>query len=402
MKKDVNVDYAKLVVVFSACVILVVFPCILINWCLENCPLYIGATIGILPIASMLGVVAFTGKSGKLFEKLVYIKYNKNYPILYKFDDEPKRYRWKKATDVESLIESGDVLLRRHDDYIDGLVLLQNSYYSHAGLAEKDEITGKVYVHHALGKSGVNKEPYEKFAKCDDIAVLRFNGGKGHEEYLQKFSDSKFYKTSMDSKKLEKYTRFIEIYAPNLSGNNQRTFEMTNVRNIVDDTDEKILFKGEKAGIVELRLFDKYKESIDNGTFTPPPREEYIPLVLELAKGSVGVPYDYNFNFQNFKSMSCVEFVWFCYKSLFPIHQVKRRVYTFFDFIKTFVMVPDNFLASKAFDLVYCSMEDVGTNKYKLLHNIKSRHIKFWNVIARLVLLQLVLFMTISLILWFI
>jgi hypothetical protein len=395
MKKDVTVDNYKLWLVVLVCLALVIVPCILISHCLNNCPNYVGYSVGLLPIVSMMGVVAFTRKPGGIFEKLVYIKYNKKYPFIYRFDDEPKRYRWKKATDVESLIESGDVLLRRHDDYIDGLVLLQNSYYSHVGLAEKDELTGKVYVHHALGKPGVTKEPYEKFAKCDDIAVLRFNGGKGLSEYLKKFSDSKFYKTNMASKKLEKYTRFIEVYAPKMSGNNQRTFEMTNVRNIVDDTDEKIMFNGEKAGVVELRLFDKYKESIDNGNFTPPTKEEYIPLVLTLAKGSAGVPYDYNFNFQNFKSMSCVEFVWFCYKSLFPIHQVKRRVYTFFDFIKTFVMVPDNFLASKAFDLVYCSMDGIGTNKYKLLHYIKSRHVKFWNVIARLVVLQVIIFISI-------
>jgi hypothetical protein len=353
----------------------------------------IGALFGFLPLILITLAILRSGSIRNIIEKLTYVKYKRVFPLIYFYDEEPKNYRWTERLQIESKIESGDVILRRHDDYLDGLILLQNSYFSHVGIAEKDETNGHVYVHHALGKTGVTKDSFEKFAKCDDIAVLRFNGGIGLGEYLKKTSNSVFYKENKESKDLENKPRYSEIYIPGIEERNRKTFEMRDVRQLLYQTDDNIMFKGEMAEKVELRMFDRLTKEINEGKFQPPAKEAYIPLMMTLANNSKGTPYDFNFNFQNFKKMSCVEFVWFCYKSLFPVHQVKRRVYTFFNFIRTFVMVPDLFLGSKAFDLIYCNIAGTGTNKYKLLQKIRSQHLRFWDFFLEIILIQIVLFL---------
>lgn len=393
MNKDLNIDHLKLCVVFVFCLLLMITPCIVLNYYISKDKIYLGIFFGFLPIILVTLAILRSGNLKNIIGRLTYVKYKRVFPLIYFYDEEPKYYRWPDSRSVEAKIESGDVILRRHDDYLDGLILLQNSYFSHVGLAEKDETNGQVYVHHALGKSGVTKDSFEKFAKCDDIAVLRFNGGEGLAEYLKKTSNNIFYKENKDSKDLESKPRYSEIYIPGIEERNRKTFGMRDVRQLLYHTDDNIMYNGEMAEKAELRLFDRLTREINEGKFNPPHKNEYIPLMMTLANKSKGVPYDFDFNFQNFKKMSCVEFVWFCYKSLFPIHQVKRKVFTFFNFIRTFVMVPDLFLGSKAFDLIYCNMDGIGTNKYKLMHKIRFLHLKFWYFFLALVLIQVLLFL---------
>ncbi|MGZ5254212.1 MAG: hypothetical protein ACXWV4_07635 [Flavitalea sp.] len=393
MNKDLTIDHLKLIFVGLICLALMIAPCIVLNIFINKGETKLGIIFGFLPIISVTGAILRSGNFKDIIGKLTYVKYRKQFPLYYYYDEEPKYFRWPDSRSVESRIESGDVILRRHDEYLDGLILLQNSYYSHVGIAEKDENTGQVSVHHALGKSGVTKHSFEKFAKCDDIAVLRFNGGNGLGEYLKKTSNSVFYKENKESKDLEAKPRYSEVYIPGIEKRNRKTFEMKNVRPLLYHTEDNFMHQGEMAEKLELSLFDRLTREINEGNFNPPKPDEYIPLMMSLANQSEGIPYDFDFNFQNFKKMSCVEFVWFCYKSLFPIHQVKRRVFTFFGFIRTFVMVPDLFLGSKAFDLIYCSMSDVENNKYKLLHKIRFQHLKFWNFFMILIGIQVVLFL---------
>lgn len=393
MNKDFSFDHLKLLAVVAFCLALMIVPCIVLSCFIRRGDPLIGTFFGFLPIILVTLAIIRSGKIRNIIERLTYVKYKRVFPLIYFYDEEPKHYRWPDSRSVEAKIESGDVILRRHDDYLDGLILLQNSYFSHVGIAEKDDTNGQVYVHHALGKSGVTKDSFEKFAKCDDIAVLRFNGGDGLGEYLKKTSNNIFYKENKESKDLEAKPRYSEIYIPGIEERNRKTFGMRDVRQLLYHTDDDIMHEGEMAEKAELRLFDRLTKEINEGMFFPPERKEYIPLMMTLANKSKGTPYDFDFNFQNFKKMSCVEFVWFCYKSLFPIHQVKRRVYTFFNFIRTFVMVPDLFLGSKAFDLIYCNIEDIGTNKYKLLHKIHSQHLKFWDFFLEIILIQIILFL---------
>lgn len=68
---------------------------------------------------------------------------------------------------IMSLLEPGDVILRRYDAYVSGLMI--PGYFTHAGVYVGDD-----QIIHVLG-SGICKEDILTFTRCDDIAILRHN-----------------------------------------------------------------------------------------------------------------------------------------------------------------------------------------------------------------------------------
>lgn len=391
MNKTDNSDEFLLSMVFIGVIMLLTIPCYIINdqWLSIN-PWFFWSVV-LLPLISILVAMILSGNTFRIFGKLPYIKYRPRLPLFFYYDEKPDKYRYRECDKLQSLIQDGDVLLRRHDYYIDGLILLQNAYYSHAGIAFKDKESGKVKVYHALGATGVTDDLLENFSRCDDLAVLRFNPNKDLGPYLKKHSNNAFFKNDKKGQQLVSKIKNPQIRIPNGDKKTKMTFDMKNVRDLVASNELRLMIHEKPANEVELRIFDDIYENIQTGNYKPPTADVYIPIVLELAEQSKGTPYDYDFNFQNFKTMSCVEFVWFCYKSLFPIHQVKRRIFTYFGFIRTFVLVPDLFAASPAFDLVYSGIEGIGTNKKKLLQYIKRTRVRFWNFILIVVFCQFTL-----------
>lgn len=346
----------------------------------------------LLPFLSIIAAILLTGNLRGVFGKLPYIKYRHEFPLLYYYDDKPRHYRYKCYEDITGLIKTGDILLRRHDHYIDGLVLRQNSYYTHAGIALKNEETGTVQVYHAIGSLGVSLQNIEDFARCDDIAVLRFNPKAYMQEYLRKHSRSGFVQTrGLNSKRVSKVEQ-VKVSIPDrnkVKGANH--FDLRDVRSLIENNDLEIYIDGRSAKEIELELYDELSQRIKEGNYEPPSEDRIIPLIMGLAEGSKGVPYDFDFNFINFRTMSCVEFVWFCYKGLFPIHQVRRKIFKYFGFINTYILVPDLFLASHSFDLVYSGMEGVNHNKFRLQKIIREDRIRFWNFTFYLVCCQVFL-----------
>ncbi len=396
MNKTDNSDEFLLSLVFVAVLILLVFPAWLLNnqWLSINRWLF--WTLVLLPLISIYVALLLSGNAFRVFGKLPYIKYRPRLPLLFYYDEKPERYRYKECRHIKEIIETGDVLLRRHDHYIDGLILLQNAYYSHAGIARKDDVTGAVTVYHAIGAKGVTEDVLENFSRCDDLAILRFNGNKNLGRFLKKHANASFFREDNKGKKLMSKMKNTELSIPQQQGNSKINIDLKDVRELVASPGPDIMINGQPASKVELKIYDTLVENINKGNYVTPDKDQYLPVIMKLAEGSKGIPYDYDFNFQNFKTMSCVEFVWFCYKSLFPVHQVKRRVYTYFGFIKTFVLVPDLFLASPAFDLVYSGIDSVNMNKRKLIQHTKTKRVQFWSFIATIVFLQLALLVLIS------
>lgn len=388
MNKTDNSDEFLLSMVFIAVIMLLIIPCYIINdqWLSIN-PWFFWSIV-LLPLISILFAMILSGNTFRIFGKLPYIKYRPKLPLLFYYDEKPEKYRYRECNKLQSLIQDGDVLLRRHDHYIDGLILLQNAYYSHAGIAFMDKASGKIKVYHAVGATGVTEDFIENFSRCDDLAVLRFNPKKDFGPYLKKHSNPTFFRNDKKGQELVNKIKHPQIRIPNGDKKTKMTFDMKNVRQLVASDELHLQIEGKPSSEVELKIFDDIYHNIQSGNYIPPDPGRYLPVILELAKQSKGIPYDYDFNFQNFKTMSCVEFVWFCYKSLFPIHQVKRRVYTYFGFIRTFVLVPDLFVASPAFDLIYSGIEGVGTNKKKLLQYIKRTRVRFWNFIFVVIICQ--------------
>lgn len=78
--------------------------------------------------------------------------------VAYKIKGEHQR-------EILSVLKPGDVLLRRYDHYISGLMI--PGYFTHAALYVGDD-----QVIHVTG-IGINKEDILTFLRCDNIKVLR-------------------------------------------------------------------------------------------------------------------------------------------------------------------------------------------------------------------------------------
>jgi len=73
-----------------------------------------------------------------------------------------------KGEDVRNLltiIEPGDIILRRYDHYISGLMI--PGYFTHAAI-----YTGDNKIIHMLG-DGIDKQDILTFCRCDEIAIIR-------------------------------------------------------------------------------------------------------------------------------------------------------------------------------------------------------------------------------------
>ena len=246
------------------------------------------------------------------------------------------------------------------ENYIDGLILQQNTYFTHAAIYAGTPANPVVYE--AVG-SGIKATRLKDFIKCDDFTILRpdikfidewmnkpkppitsfFKGG-GHELNIlqekpwQDFSllineienavlDSAFNSTA-GRKSFEKYI----IYSNKL---NAGKCDKCN-------TNQEKLYEG-----IKERYYDNYKLK---GFLA---NSNYQDIVCNQAKCLKGVEYDFLFNFVNSNKMSCVEFAWYCYRGLFLIHQITRKKYTFFNWFKSLIIVPDQFIESRLFKQVY-------------------------------------------------
>jgi hypothetical protein len=102
---------------------------------------------------------------------------------------------------IINLLEPGDVLLRRYDAYISGLMI--PGYFTHAGIYVGDD-----QVIHVLGK-GICKEDILTFTRCDDIAILRHNDktltSKAIGKAWEQLDKGVAYDFAFDSKSPDKF-----------------------------------------------------------------------------------------------------------------------------------------------------------------------------------------------------
>jgi hypothetical protein len=138
-------------------------------------PLYYIFIIAWLPLIIVLALGIRHGGIKGLGETLTLIKYYKYCPIFFYYDPKPLRYEVKDIEKLKELIEPGDILLRRHHRYLDGLILQQTSYFTHAALYYGEHEGRNHQIMHAMGENGVCFIDLENFAKCDDLLLLRFN-----------------------------------------------------------------------------------------------------------------------------------------------------------------------------------------------------------------------------------
>lgn len=275
-----------------------------------------------------------------------YCRYQRYAPFVLWYKPNPEMNPGIDIKKIQSVAKPGDIILRCYHYYLDSIVFSENSYFTHVGICKGENgIVDKVL--HSTGKYGVHETALETFCKCDDVAILRFSLHHNREE--------------------------------------RQVLEYINQQ----DTNDEIT-KQEQT--IYGALQTKVKQDVTNlsvqrdKTFL----EYSNQVVLERAQSLIGTPYDFGFNFHDFTRMSCVEYVWYCYKSLYPLHRIKVENFEFFDWIKMRVIIPDVFIKNDFFNYQYCSIPGV-TNKAGLIKVMDSRPRKFLQLLKGLFIWNILL-----------
>jgi len=88
------------------------------------------------------------------------------YPFFILLGHNAYKIKGTDQREIIDVIKPGDVLLRRYDHYISGLMI--PGYFTHAAI-----YVGDNHIIHVIG-GGMGKEDILTFLRCDNVVVLRF------------------------------------------------------------------------------------------------------------------------------------------------------------------------------------------------------------------------------------
>lgn len=315
-----------------------------------NFNIWIPVIIVSIPFLSFIiyGICAFFAKNSLGW--FTHCWYHRKAPFILRYLPRPTMNPEIDIQKIKATAKPGDIILRTYHNYLDSIVFSENSFFTHVGICNgKADVVDAVL--HSTGQHGVHEVPLEYFCQCDDVAILRF---------------------SLDQNKEE--TEVLNYI------NAQLDEETTH--------DERRIFKNlQKKGKEELMTISKgqYDDFLEYSN----------SVVLERAEAvkKRGTPYDFSFDFNNFETMSCVEYVWYCYKSLYPLHRIKVENFEFFNWIKMRVMIPDVFIKNDFFSYVYSNLPGV-EGKADLIRIMDKRSRKFLQLLKVMVLWNILLLLT--------
>jgi hypothetical protein len=366
--------------------------------------------ISSLPFLSVLFYLFRHSKFGKPdLGKLANIRFHKDFPLLLLYDPKGNMSAFKdEHKEAKMSLQKGDIILRRNEYYLDSLVLNQTSFFTHAGVCAGVE-KGEPKIVHAIGAGGVSKAGWFKdFIRSEDVAVLRLK-----ESELENF-DNHLTSCSLflaaENVRAAKIEKVLFELNQEEKGKIKKKIEPRRhplFRGVLSDdhlrkVDVRLAIEGEKElvrelqppipGSIQLRVYDsltcKERVSVD----------ECVDVFAEMYQIYKGRHYDYFFDFSDDNTMSCVEFVWYCFKCAFPVHKVKEAQIKWFKqfgplAVNTLVILPDDFVRSDAFEVVYTSVKKDGkmVDKTGLVNHIEANKLNPLKFIFKLVALQTVM-----------
>lgn len=340
---------------------------------------------------------------------LANIRFHKNFPLLLLYDPKGHMSAFKDGQEeAKRSLQKGDIILRRNAYYLDSLILNQASFFTHAGVCAGVE-KGEPTIVHAIGARGVSKAgPFKDFIRSEDVAVLRLKDSElvRFDTHLVSCSlfladknvraikvEKMLQQTDQEENKMNgkkgdchRRARSHPISLGVLSGD----LKKIDVAEAIDHEKELILTSTPPIpGSTQLRIFNSLK-SKDNVSI-----DECVDVFAEMYKIYKHRKYDYFFDFSDVCKMSCVEFVWYCFKCAFPVHQVKEAQIKWFKqfgplAVNTLVILPDDFVRSDAFEVIYTSVkkDDNMVDKTALINHIEANKLNPVKFILKLVALQ--------------
>ena len=100
------------------------------------------------------------------------------YPFFILFGHTTYKIKGTHQREILDTINQGDVLLRRYNNYLSGLMI--PGYFTHAAI-----YVGDNQVIHLLG-NGICKEDILTFLRCDDVVVLKYEDQSIIEEVIKR------------------------------------------------------------------------------------------------------------------------------------------------------------------------------------------------------------------------
>ena len=461
-KSHVLLNKIKLLIILFLIALLLPFTLWLMNKLLSSLnaalhlPCYILFIVAYSPIIFLFLCLIKNGGFHNITERLTDIKYYKYFPILFYYDPKPKIYKFHDVEKIKNILQPGDILLQRQNTLLDTLVLGQTSYFTHSAIYYGEYKNKKHTVFQAIGKKGVSPIGLKDFSKCDEILILRFNAElpinnsktpinpeNGAIPYFRNVSEP-------DLQILENSFNYLRR-TRNLSLRNDSTILDNAVSQLEENDNNNVSYNCPKSDdynggsvwgkIVYVKDAKKFicdeinntepkvstigKKEMDlywlfvteilhcrSDKQYKPSKIDFIKcleVIKDIAVIELHVPYDYDFNFVNSKYLSCVEYVWYCYKCLLPVHNVKRETLYYFNWIKTYVTVPDTFINSNFFDVIFTSInsnkiqtelskKDINYPKIrKDFNNFRKSYLNiFWYFILKIILWEIVISIAIS------
>lgn len=327
---------------------------------LTVCGALLAFLIAVTPYLSFIRFYARNKTDNNFVDKLAHCKYNPLFPFYFFVDAGQQKSNRIDFETIIPLVKDCDVVLRRYENYLDGLIFSQNSYFTHVGILYKDD-QNNYQVYHAEGKHGVHTSSLEDFLVCDDVAFLRFSFNTNHDE--------------------------IHI-RQHIIDDNRSTTEVPNLSDrelgVFDNMSQMVASKTTNASSHSDQKFE----------------EEYAGIILERAKSLLKTGYDFDFDFHNFEFLSCIEFVWYSFKCLFPVHQIKVMDFEYFGIFRLPVIIPDVFIKNKHFRFIYTSLPGIKT-KNQLRRKIISGSRQLRLFLLVMLTWEIIIFCSIFFFIWF-
>lgn len=310
--------------------------------------------------ASLVPVVGFLtyliGGKGGVKSRVVHCRYNPFCSFLFRYDKQPVKNERIDLGEIKRSLLPGDILLRKQRNHLDEIIFAQNSYFTHVGICTPVAGSNVLQVLHATSEKGVASTSVEEFCSCEEVAVLRFSpeGSKYQEELTGKHK----VKYDQEAKKIRRYIRKDNL-----------------------DTPAEEILKSR-----EIEIFDSLNTGINSESKTTAFwQQNYLNVVIETAKLLEGVKYDLSYDFKNFSKLSCIEYVWYSYKCLFPLHRIKVEDFEYFRCITWPVIIPDVFIKNEFFTYVYSSIPNIH-NSEQLREFVQSKPSPLWRIAFNILL----------------
>lgn len=301
-------------------------------------------TVSLLPLVSLGIYCLYWWPSMGLGNAISHCKYNVAFPFIFNYDGEPEMHESVDIKTITTVAKPADIILRSYKSHLDGIIFSDNSYFTHIGICAASDGTTVDSVWHSTGEFGVHNCSVQEFCRCDEIGIFRFSLEDSLEE--ARIADHIKEQAALDID----WQPDLEIY----------------------DSLKKNL-----------------KSDIAQGTKDQLPFKDYCSnIILNRAKELNKTPYDYNFNFNDFKEMSCIEYVWYCHKFLYPLHRIKVDDFEFLNWIRFPVINPDVFTKNDYFSFIYNNRAKTLAGLYEIIRNRKK---KFYCLLLSLLLWSIAL-----------